>query len=400
MTLHIGFDGLFLEEPYTGSGQYARGLLRALLRRADLRVTILRPEPAPPVALEATTGEAVVGRRPPVALRSSRPRKVWWEQIGLPAAAAQGDVDVIHVPYFAAPLRPGRPLVVTIHDIIPLLLPLYAGSAAMRLYLRVVSQAVRGAAAVVTDSDAARRDILVHLGLEPARVSRVWLAADERYHPGTMPATAASDTVLARLGIRPPFLLNTGGFDARKNLPFLMRAVAQATRTRPDWQLVVIGRPHTGNSQLYPPLEPLLAETGLTDRTIFTGFIPDDDKVVLYQRAGLVVLPTLYEGFGLPALEALACGAPLLASDRSSLPEVVGRAGVLADPTNLARFAALLADLLDNPGERARLSRAGPAQAAQFSWDATAEQTVAVYRRAITTPRPEQSTHSRGARPA
>jgi glycosyltransferase involved in cell wall biosynthesis len=189
--------------------------------------------------------------------------------------------------------------------------------------------------------------------------------------------------VLARLGVRAPYIVNTGGFDARKNLPFLIRAVARATRDRPDWQLVVVGQPHTGNAGIYPDPRPVVAAEGLTERTVFTGFIGEEEKAALYSGAGLCAFATLYEGFGLTPLEAMACGAPVLAADRTSLPEVVGDGGALADPTDLDAFSAAIAALLADPDRRAALARAGLARAARFSWAATAEATVAVYRRAV-----------------
>jgi glycosyltransferase involved in cell wall biosynthesis len=378
--VHLGFDGLFLEQPNTGSGQYALALLRQLATRPDLRVTVLRPEPATETARTAAAGVTTVGVAVPARLRGARLRKVWWEQVGLPRAAARAGVDLIHVPYFAAPLRPGRPTVVTVHDVIPLVLPLYGSSAAMRLYLRLVSRAVRRAAAVLTDSDAAREDILRALGLPPERVTTVPLAASAATRPMPPAAIVAAQ---AKFGVRPPYILNFGGFDARKNLPFLIRAVARATTDRPDWQLVIVGRPHTGNARLYPDVRPVVAAEGMVERTIFTGFVSDEEKAALASGAGLGVFATVYEGFGLPPLEAMACGAPVLAGDRSSLPEVVGDGGALADPTDLAAFSSAIAALLADPDRRAALARAGLARAARFTWAATAEATVAVYRRAL-----------------
>ncbi|MCC6628529.1 MAG: glycosyltransferase family 4 protein [Chloroflexi bacterium] len=377
--MHLGFDGLFLEQPHTGSGQYARALVAQLAGRADLRVTVLRPEPAPAVAVAAAGGLPAVGLAAPVR-GGARVRKVWWEQVGLPRAAVQAGVDLIHVPYFAAPLRPGRPVVTTVHDVIPLVLPVYAGSAAMRLYLRVVSQAVRGAAAVLTDSETSRADVLRVLRLPPSRVTTVPLAVGPVFQPRSPAAIAP---VLARLGVRPPYLVNVGGFDARKNLPFLIQAVARATAGDPRWQLVIVGQPHTGNARLYPDPRPIVAAAGLTERTVFTGFIDEEAKAALYAGADLCVFPTLYEGFGLPPLEAMACGAAVLAANRSSLPEVVGDGGALADPTDLDAFVSALAALLADPERRAALGRAGLARAARFSWATTADQTVAVYRRAL-----------------
>jgi glycosyltransferase involved in cell wall biosynthesis len=377
--VHLGFDGLFLEQPHTGSGQYARALVAELASRSGLRVTVLRPEPAPAVAVAAAGGLPVVGLTAP-AWGGARVRKVWWEQVGLPRAAARAGVDLIHVPYFAAPLRPGRPVVATIHDVIPLVLPLYAGSAAMRLYLRLVSRAARGAAAVLTDSEASRADVLRMLGLEPDRVTTVPLAVGPVFRPRPLADVAP---VLARLGVRSPYLVNVGGFDARKNLPLLIQAVARATSGDPRWQLVIVGQPHTGNARLYPDPRPVVAAAGLADRTVFTGFVDEEDKAALYAGADLCVFPTLYEGFGLPPLEAMACGAAVLAADRSSLPEVVGDGGVLADPTDLEAFAGALATLLADPTRRAALGAAGLARAARFSWAATADQTIAVYRRAL-----------------
>jgi glycosyltransferase involved in cell wall biosynthesis len=374
----VGFDALYLEQPMTGSGQYAVNLWREL-QRTDIDARLLLPADAPPaVYAAAQPGQAACVAPPHAALRG-RARKIWWEQAGGVRAARQSAVELVHIPYFAAPLRQVVPYLVTVHDVIPLVLPAYGGSAKMRAYLRVVARAVRRVALVLTDSEHSRRDIARVLRLPDERIRVAPLAAAPLFQPASAADLAALEQTRDRFGLRRPFVLNVGGFDQRKRLPQLLRGFASALPSLPEpHDLVIAGRPHTGNTALYPPLEPLIRELGIAEHVRFTGFVSEEDKCGLYRAAAVFAFVSEYEGFGLTPLEALACGAPVICSNRSSLPEVVGEAGLLIDPEPEPIARALVAVLTDEE-LRADLVARAPRRAARFSWERTARLTLEAY---------------------
>lgn len=293
------------------------------------------------------------------------------------AAARAARAGLLHVPYFAGPRFGRLPLVMTIHDVIPLLFPEYGGTTAMRFYVRLVSGTARRAAVVITDSDCSRRDIEGWLGIPGDRIHVIPLAVDPRFRPVTDPEAEAA--MRDRFNLPGPVIFNVGGLDVRKNLKVLIEAFAQAyPQLDPGTRLVIAGRAHSGNERLYPPLEPVIRGCGLEGRVVLTGGISDDDKLTLYNLADLYVFPSLYEGFGLSPLEAMACGTPVISSDRSSLPEVVGSGGLLVEPTP-ARLAAAILSVMSDERFRRELGRRALDQAASFSWQRTAEMTRQVY---------------------
>ena len=375
-----GFDALFLEQPLVGAGQYALNLWRALRdEQSAFETQLLLPGDAPSIArAEARPGHFARVNPPPRTL--GRGRKVWWEQVGLPLAARRAKVDLVHIPYFAAPLRQAVPYVVTIHDVIPLVLPAYGGSGKMQSYLRLVSRATAGARLILTDSEHSRHDISRVLGIPDERIRVTPLAVSDLFRPATTTDDwAAVDDVRSRFRLHTPFVLNVGGFDLRKRLPQLLRGFAAALLALPEsYDLVIAGNPHTDNEALYPPIDRLIRELGLERRVRLVGFVSEEDKRDLYRAAHAFAFVSEYEGFGLTPLEAMACGAPVICSNRSSLPEVVGEAGLLIDPEP-ADIARVLVRLLSDDELRADLSRRSLAQAATFSWQRTLQQTFAAY---------------------
>ena len=385
--MRVSVNAWFLQQPYTGSGQYVRHLLPALTRIAPpLDVVPLLPAPragrraeAPLAALRARH----VGL--PGWLTSADLRKVWWEQVAWLRAARGRTADVAHVPYFAPPLWAPRPLVVTIHDLIPLILPEYVTRPHVRLYNALISLAARRAARIIVDSQDTADDIVRRLGIAAEHVHVVPLAAA----PGMRPMAAGTQrqAILRRFGLDQPFIFYIGGFDSRKNVPALLRAFhALPAELRQRHVLAIAGAAPGKRSahgpRLFPPLRPLADALGLGDRVRFLGRVTEEEKRSLYSAATLFVFPSLYEGFGLDPLEAMACGTPVLASNRSSLPEVVGGGAALVEPTDHAALTQALAALLDSPRRRAELSKRGSSVAATFSWERTAAMTLEVYRQA------------------
>jgi glycosyltransferase involved in cell wall biosynthesis len=381
----VGFDALFLEQPMTGAGQYAVNVWRRLRDHQDeVSARLLMPADALEIAVVEAGEAEVTTAAQPRAMLHGRGRKVWWEQSGLVSSTRRSGVALVHVPYFSAPLRQVAPHVVTVHDVIPFVLPEYAGSRKMRAYLRIVSRSARKAALVLTDSEHSRRDIEHYLGIPRDRIRVTPLAAGSEFSPAqSAEERDAVEQMKVRFGLRSPFILNVGGFDLRKRLPHLLRGFAAALPMLPEpYDLVIVGNPHTGNTRLYPPLQPVIRDLGIEDRVRLVGFVSHEDKRDLYRAATLFAFVSEYEGFGLNPLEAMACGTPVICSNRSSLPEVVGDAGLSIDPEPDAIARAIVCAATD-PDLCADLSRRSRRQASRFSWEQTARQTLDAYRHVL-----------------
>jgi len=284
------------------------------------------------------------------------------------------------VPYFAPPLRPGIPTVVTIHDLIPLVLPAYRGTPLVRLYTRLVTAAAPRATAIIADSECSKRDIVRHLGIPEERVHVVYLAADERFRPVTDANRIAQ--IRRKYGLPDRYLLYLGGFDVRKNVQLLLRAYA-VLKKEIDLALpplVIAGRLPERDTAFAPDPRRLAHEAGLDLSAVyFTGAVDEDDKPALYTAADVFIFLSLYEGFGLPPLEAMACGTPVLATHAASLPEVAGDAALWVAPDDPQAIANALHRICLDPDLRADLRQRGIQRAAEFSWEKTARQTLAIF---------------------
>lgn len=361
--MQIGINAFFLRHPETGSGQYTCNLLEALAK-VDLtnEYLLFSPGPTPKVFRICNLSKNLA--------------KLWFEQVSFPLSCRY--LDLTHVPYFASPLFPTTPTVVTIHDLIPLILPAYRSALFVRAYTHLVAEAAKRAKAVITDSQASKRDILRLLGIPPERVDAVYLAADEKFVPVKDENRLAA--LCRRYNLPSSYFLYLGGFDQRKNVPTLLRAFALLGSRKVN--LVIAGKLPKRETSLFSDPRRLVCELGLEKEVIFTGWIPEEDKPALYSGALAFVFPSLYEGFGLPVLEAMTCGTPVIASDRTSLPEVVGEGGILVDPEDVEEIAKAMKALLSDNDLRAELEQRALAQAARFSWEKTAQKTLEIYRKA------------------
>jgi len=383
--MRIAINGMFWNQPMVGSGQYLHGMLGELARVApqheyllllpaqlDERRTTNDERPELPSSFVVPT---------PFDGRNKNFAKLWFEQIGVPMAAARLRADLLHVPYFAPPLSAAMPVVATVLDIIPLLLPEYRGGRAVRAYMRLVARAARRADHVIAISDASRRDIIGQLGCAPTRVSTIPLAAGPQYIP--IERARATARVAERYGLCEPFVYYVGGLDARKNVTTLLRAWQRLRQSGgPLATLVIAGRALGENTRLFPDIDALIAELGIAD-SVRRIDVTREDNPLLYNAAIAFAYPSRYEGFGMPPLEAMACGTPAVVASASSLPEVVGDAALLAAPDDVSAWASALWRLLSDAALRDDLRARGFARAARFSYERVARATLEVYTRLV-----------------
>jgi glycosyltransferase involved in cell wall biosynthesis len=302
------------------------------------------------------------------------PARIGWEQTLLAADIARRHLDVFHGPVNALPVAMRTPGVVTIHDLAFLRYPKTLSSTRRAWLVGAVRHSARSAERVITVSRYTADDLVAWLGIDPGKVRVIPLAPS----PGIR-RLAGSELRVFRLkyDLERPHILVVGTLEPRKNLAMLLRAFA-AIRDVVPHRLVFAGPEGWLTDEMHDTARAL----DLGDRLVLTGFADDEALGGWYSSADLVAFPSLYEGFGLPLLEAMACGAPVVASSASALPEVGGDAAIYVDPTDQEAWSAAMLDLLHDPDARARLADAGLARAASFSWNETARQTWQVDREA------------------
>lgn len=286
-------------------------------------------------------------------------------------------LDLLHSPDFIPPAFGYRRTVITVHDLNFLRYPQFLTRESHRYYNQQIAWAVRRVDHILADSHATKADLLSLLQVPPDKVTVVHLAANPAFRP--TPGGVARQ-IAARYELEPGFLLYVGTLEPRKNLPGLLQAYRSLLDAETsDVPLVVVG----GKGWLYDEIFERVEALCLEKHVRFLHDVPDSDLPGLYNAASLLAAPSFYEGFGLPALEAMACGTPVVVANRASLPEVVGGAGLLVDPEDPDDIAHALTTVLTDNRLRARMRRLGLAQAAHFTWDRAAQETLAVYREVL-----------------
>lgn len=313
---------------------------------------------------------------------SDRWLAIIWHRLRLPLPVdlLTGPVDLFHSPDFTLPpLRRGK-AIVTVHDLSFLRYP-QGAEPNLRAYLeRVVPRAVARADLVLADSQNTRDDLIELLGVEPDNIEVVYPGVEARFRPVEDQDLLAR--IRARYGLDARFILSVGTLEPRKNVARLIEAYAllrdQGPRTKDQGlRLVIAG----GKGWLYEGIFDKVEELGLGDEVRFLGFVPDEDLPALYNLADLFVFPSLYEGFGLPPLEAMACGVPVVTSNVSSLPEVMGEAGLMVPPEDVEGLAEAMARALEDRTWREEAVQRGLARARTFTWRAAAERLIKLYKR-------------------
>jgi len=351
-----------------GIGTYVRNLVNELARQDDDAEYVLLCAPGDVEELRALGPRF----RPQVVRAGNYSVR---EQFSVPWALARARVNLFHAPHYVVPpLSPTR-FVVTIHDCIHLRFPQYLPNRAALIYARaMMTRAARGSARVLTVSQASKDDIIEYLGVPAEKVEVIYNALDTRLASEPTPDEVAN--VRERFLLTAPYILYTGNIKPHKNVDRLIEAFSLLRRDGfENVKLLIIG----DEISKYPNLRRLVHRYQLHQHVRFLGFVPDATLAVLYRLAVVFVFPSLYEGFGLPPLEAMAAGAPVITSNVSSLPEVVGDAAILIDPMDASAIAAAMARVLGDPGLRDDLIRRGRERVTAFSWERSVARVRQVY---------------------
>ena len=305
------------------------------------------------------------------------PRRIWWEAVELPWKAEHDKVDLIYSPGFSPPPRGNFKKVVTVHDLIGLIYPKNVRSISRWYWSSWLPQNIQRADTLVASSESTRRDLEKYLKIPASRIQVVPLAADPAFRK--INDTSSVDQVLAGYHLKKPYILAVGTLEPRKNSLRLLQAFCEVSKKIKDLQLVFAGK----DAGMEESLRRAIRENALEERVRLLGYVPDEDLVCLYNGALGYVMISLYEGFGLPALEAMACGRSGIVSRVSSLPEVVGDTALQVDPENTDEIAAAIRDLVSNDSLINKMEREAYERSKQFSYTKTARAMLNIFRKTV-----------------
>ncbi len=370
--MRIGIDArLFLAER-TGIGSYTSHLIQSFADLAGEDEFVLFTDRPVPLPGPNFTNEVIAVRK-----------RILWTLFSLPLRLRSCPVDLFHgTANFELPPTGRCRLVATVHDLIPLHFPELVSRKFYLLFRALIGRTIRMSDRVITDSEYSRRDILDRFPIPEEKVTVIPLAPHPRFRAEVDPRE--DDVVRRRYGLPRRYILFVGVFEPRKNVPLLVDAFVAFRRrydTVGDFQLALVG----GAGYRGEEIAEGVRGRGLEPAVRLLGYVPDEDLPALYRQADLLVVPSQYEGFGLPALEAMACGTPVLAADRSSLPEVVGPSGRLFAPGDAELLADQMEEILSSDETLAEMSVRGRERAGLFTWEETATRTLRVYREVLDT---------------
>ncbi|HEX6288541.1 MAG TPA: glycosyltransferase family 1 protein [Herpetosiphonaceae bacterium] len=367
--MRIGFDATAIPHNRTGAGNYIFNLVQALAQidRSNDYAIFARPD---------HIGEFGIDQ-PNVQFwgvdLTSRPVRLAWEQVGLPWNIRRLKLDLLHSPHYTMPIPRLCKSVVTFCDMTFYLLPEMHSPSKRMFFQRMMRWSARHADRLIAISESTQRDVIRLLNVRPERIVATPLAASPDYRP--LPQTHVAP-VCARYDLTPgQYIYYVGVLEPRKNIPALIEAYATIAAEFPHVPLVIAGK----KGWMYDEIFKRVVELGLEQQIRFLGYIPDDDVIPLYNGARVFVYPSRYEGFGLPVLEAMQCGVPVITTNVSSMPEVADGAALLVPPGEIPALAAALREVLTDDELARDLARRGLARAAHFSWRRCAAETLEVY---------------------
>jgi len=304
-------------------------------------------------------------------------KRLIWEQTTFPRLVQRSDLALLHSLHYTQPVRLGCRSVVTIHDMTFFLFPDLHTRSKRMFFPFAIRSSVRRADALIAISESTRQDSIRLLGVSPQKIFTTQLGITEEFRVVT--DNVLLSKVLQQYDLPEAFVLYVGLVEPRKNIPFLIRAYKSLVDEGIKHNLVIVGRIGWMYQEVFKQIE----ELGLEDRVQFTGYMPQDDLPMVYNLASLFVYPTKYEGFGLPALEAMACGTPVVTTAISSLPEIVGDAGMLIPPGDEQALAGAMAKVLSDSTLYNQLRTRGLQRSEHFTWERTAQGTLKVYQQVL-----------------
>ena len=372
----IGLDGIPLTSLKTGIGHYTFELARALARvEPAIEFDLPYPSVFSPISLQQN--EPLPSNLKPNRLRVGPISRHWWS-VGLPHYIQRRGIKLFHGTNYDVPLWKRCATVLTVHDMSLVLHPQKHKRRSVRRARRRLPLMARLANALVVPTKTIRREVCDQLQVSADKVFVVPEAARDCFHPVTLEETEAQRH---RLGVGNEFVLAVGTIEPRKNYLALVHAFGEVLVARPELklQLVIVGARGWLSSGVFEAIE----ESPARERIILTGYLGDDDLRALYSSCRCFVYPSMYEGFGLPPLEAMSCGAPVIAGSASAIAEVTGGAARLVNPASTQEIARAILELIENEGMRRQLVDAGRLRTAEFSWSRTALLTLEIYREVI-----------------
>lgn len=377
--MRVGIDATALPSQLGGAGNYVTNLVRALPRIDQASEYVVFTQPNHSAHFDSSRVHVIQ-----VSL-GSRLLRIVWEQTVLPALVQKYRLDLLHSPHYTMPLLKPCPTVVTFHDMTFFLYPEMHQAYKRVFFRKVIHWSARRADAIIADSISSRQDILRLLNLDGARVTAVPLGVSDAFR--TSLDVRETRKARQKYHLPSPFILSVGVLEPRKNLTGLLRAFKTLVDRGVEHSLVIVGKRGWGYAEIFKSVKTF----GLLERVIFPGYVPEIDLPSLYSAADLFVYPSFYEGFGLPVLEAMGCGVPVVTSNLSSMPEIAGdpsassgqTAAVLIDPHDDQALADAMQRVLTDRALHDRLAREGHARSRSFSWERTARETLAVYQRVV-----------------
>ena len=299
---------------------------------------------------------------------------LWHPYLSIKLNSQNYDLDIIHSlnqgPAFFKLKK--QKYIITIHDILPIVFPKVRPFKVFLVYKFLLPRTLKTSDKIIADSNSTKNDLITYFNIPEEKIRVILLAADEKFKSLNNKETKE---VKYKYHLNFPFILYVGGLAVHKNIPALIKAFYKVKKKGIQHKLVITGRKRWKYKEIFE----MIAKLNLQNEVIFTGYVSDGDLPALYNAADLFVYPSLYEGFGLPPLESMACGTPVITSNTSSLPEVVGDAGIMVDPYDVDGMADAMHEVLTNEGLRVDMTKKGLERAKMFSWEKCARETLGVY---------------------
>jgi len=363
---HYVIDGRTATDHFPGIGRYVVNLSQALSQISpDRSISLLHAASASSTRLSLPALPRIECSVSPFSIR---------QQWIVPGKLRRAQATLYHSPYYLMPYVPGIPAVLTCYDLIPLIYPQYFSLLKRLVYWVAHTLAFKTARMILTISQTTKDDLIYYFHLDPKRIIVTPLAADPHFQPQSHDRIAA---LRQKFALPEQYILYFGSNKPHKNLLYLVKAFAQFRIQNPKSKTRLVIAGHW--DERYPDAKKLTHESGLKDQIIFIGPVEESDLPALYSGATLFVFPSLYEGFGLPVVEAMACGVPVVCSNTSSLPEIAGDAALLVDPFDVNTLAVTMGRALTEEGLRRKMREKGLEQAERFSWERTGRETLEVY---------------------